>query len=141
MINAFISLTHINTHFNMLHLLTHTINIVKNHIRDIGLPKRSNKWKTVEKHFLEINNTCSACGSKKILNVHHIIPFHIDRKLELDPTNLITLCMGKLECHLKIGHKNNYKLFNKHVSKDAANILANPTKFDDIFAEIMKRSD
>lgn len=125
----------------MLQALSRTINIVKHHFRDVGLPKRSGEWRAVEKHFLETNPTCAACGGKKMLNVHHIIPFHIDRKLELDINNLITLCMGKKECHLKIGHKNNFRLYNENVRKDAANILENPDKFDNIFMHILKRTN
>jgi hypothetical protein len=54
-----------------------------------------------------------------MLQVHHILPFHLNPQLELDPSNLITLCMGKLECHLIIGHGGDYKDYNPSVVKHA----------------------
>jgi hypothetical protein len=44
---------------------------------------------------------CEACGTTAELNVHHIKPFHIYPELELDHTNLITLCRVH---HFTIGH-------------------------------------
>jgi|ERR1700722_13258893 len=84
----------------------------------------------VEKDFLVSHPTCAACGSKKSLNVHHCLPFHIDKSLELDEKNLITLCMNTRECHLHIGHCGDFKKYNPNVRKDAALALANPKEFD-----------
>lgn len=63
------------------------------------------------------------CGGTKNLEVHHVKPFHIDPTLELDPTNLITLCeeMSK-ECHLKKGHLGNWKKVNENVLSDCVAI-------------------
>jgi 5-methylcytosine-specific restriction enzyme A len=55
------------------------------------------------------------CGGTKKLQVHHIYPVHISPRLELEPSNLITLCRAKkygLDCHLFIGHRGD---FRKHV--------------------------
>lgn len=84
---------------------------------------RSSKWRSVRKEFLKKNKACAACGGKVRLQVHHISPFHLEPEKELDPTNLITLCMGRLECHLTIGHGGDFKSFNPHVKEDAAEIL------------------
>lgn len=117
----------------MLKAITHVINLARNSLRDVGVSeKRSSKWPTVEKHFLEANPTCAACGGKDRLNVHHCMPFHIDKALELDENNLITLCMGDKECHLHIGHCGSFKLYNPNVRKDAAAALKAPKDFDKI---------
>ena len=85
--------------------------------------KRSSKWPTVRKHHLQINPTCAVCNGKSKLEVHHIKPFQKYPELELDPTNLISLCESKsygIICHLAIGHLGNYKNINPNVIKDAA---------------------
>jgi hypothetical protein len=53
--------------------------------------------------------------------VHHVIPFHLRRDLELDPENLITLCENKrdgVNCHLLFGHLGCFKSFNPSVRAD-----------------------
>jgi hypothetical protein len=40
-------------------------------------------------------------------------------ELELDTSNLITLCMSKKECHHDIGHGNDYRAYNPYVVKHA----------------------
>ena len=85
--------------------------------------KRSSRWPTVRKHYLEVNSVCAVCGGNSKLEVHHIVPFHVDNSLELDPNNLITLCESKsygVVCHLFVGHLGNYKNINSNVREDAA---------------------
>jgi 5-methylcytosine-specific restriction protein A len=58
----------------------------------------------------------------KKLEVHHIVPFHINPSLELDMTNLVTLCECKedgINCHLFVGHLGNYRSYNPEVRVDA----------------------
>lgn len=120
----------------MSNLITHGINLVKHAMRDVGVSaKRSDKWPTVEKHFREAHPTCAACGGKTRLNVHHCMPFHLDPAKELDPTNLITLCMSRKECHLHIGHGGSFRQYNPNVREDATKALANPNKFEEIVKE------
>lgn len=122
----------------MIGTIKHGINLIRNSLRDVGVSaKRSSRWPTVEKHFREANPTCAACGGKKNLNVHHCMPFHLDPALELDPTNLITLCMGSKECHLHIGHGGSFKQYCPEVRKYAATVLAHPEKFDEIVREAL----
>lgn len=78
---------------------------------------RSTKWPKVRKLHLRNEPECQFCGGKMKLEVHHIIPFHANKSLELCESNLITLC-EKNKCHLKVGHLNNWKLFNKNVRGD-----------------------
>jgi HNH endonuclease len=68
--------------------------------------KRSSQWPTVRKKWLsEIQTQCQVCDRKTKLEVHHIIPFHIDPSLELDFNNFITLCENSAACcHFIVGH-------------------------------------
>jgi hypothetical protein len=68
--------------------------------------QRSSKWPTIRTQHLAKQPSCQACGSTKNLEVHHIIPVHVDKTKELDPTNLITLCenLDVNFCHYIFGH-------------------------------------
>lgn len=84
--------------------------------------KRSAQWPGVRKAHLATNPTCSVCGGKNKLEVHHMMPFHLDPSLELNPSNLITLCESKksgITCHLFFGHLGSYKRFNPRVMDDS----------------------
>lgn len=80
---------------------------------------RSSEWGKVRSEHLKKFPQCAACGTKDHLQVHHIKPFHIYPELELDPSNLITLCMGAYECHLMIGHGDSWKCYNPDVLYDS----------------------
>lgn len=84
--------------------------------------KRSGKWPTVRKAHLAKNPSCEVCGGTKKIEVHHIKPFHLHPELELDPSNLISLCEGAsdVNCHLLFGHLGNFKSLNKNVVEDSA---------------------
>jgi len=117
----------------MLKTIKHGINLIKHHLRDVGISsKRSSKWPTVEKHFLAQYPTCAACGGKDRLNVHHCKPFHLDPELELDTSNLVTLCMGEKECHLHLGHGGNFKEYCPDVRDYAAQALSHPDKYEEL---------
>lgn len=84
--------------------------------------KRSDKWPDVRKAHLKIQPHCALCGGHLKLQVHHIRPFHLHPELELEPTNLITLCENKkggANCHLLFGHLGNFSSFNVDVVKDS----------------------
>jgi len=88
---------------------------------------RSPKWPKVRKEFLKTHPACESCGQKDNLQVHHVVAFHCDPKLELDPENLITLCTdgpSNLNCHFVIGHCGNTKTNNPHVRRDAQRMRA-----------------
>jgi len=85
--------------------------------------KRSNHWPTIRKHHIEHNPTCAVCGYTEKLEVHHIQQFHLYPELELEPSNLITMCESKsygIICHLLIGHNGSYRNINPNVVEDAA---------------------
>jgi 5-methylcytosine-specific restriction protein A len=53
--------------------------------------------------------------------VHHIRPFHTHPELELEPSNLITLCeSGRrgVHCHLLFGHLGSFRRVNPMVHED-----------------------
>jgi hypothetical protein len=63
------------------------------------------------------------------LQVHHVKPFHLLPELELDESNLISLCMGPNECHLFIGHGDSFRCYNPNVREDAEKFMK--ASFDD----------
>ena len=84
--------------------------------------KRSPHWATARRLHLKSNPTCAACGDTNKLEVHHIKPFHEYPELELEPSNLISLCESRsygIICHLLIGHNGNYRLINPNVVEDS----------------------
>lgn len=83
---------------------------------------RSWQWKDVRKKHLESQPYCQACGRKDNLEVHHIVPVHINPSRELDGSNLITLCSKG--CHLMFGHLMDYKSWNPHVVADCQSYLS-----------------
>ena len=83
---------------------------------------RSPLWPKVRATHLKDNLKCAVCDGVAKLEVHHIIPFHVDPTKELDPLNLITLCESNgngINCHLAFGHLGNYQGANTTVKKDA----------------------
>lgn len=89
-------------------------------IRPESFKGRSSKWPAVRRAHLETQPECQACGSKTGLEVHHIKPYHLFPELELDPTNLITLCeCPSHNCHLIFGHVLRWDLANPFVCHDA----------------------
>lgn len=83
---------------------------------------RSNQWPKVRKAHLARNPNCAVCGGNKVIEVHHKQPFHLNPELELEPTNLITLCEeGKngIVCHRAIGHLGSYQSININVDEDS----------------------
>lgn len=83
--------------------------------------KRSRKWPKVRKMFMLTvvgSDVCAGCGTKKKLQVHHIIPFSIDPTLELAFKNLLTLCMGFCNCHSTFGHLGSWRSYNPDVEED-----------------------
>lgn len=81
---------------------------------------RSSQWPAVRIAHLKVEPACAFCGRTEDLQVHHVVPFHIDPSKELDPGNLITLCgHGGHNCHLVWGHLGSYERSNPDVRKHA----------------------
>lgn len=92
-----------------------------NFLNKLRYAVRSPKWSSVRKKHLNNNGTCAVCGRTKKLEVHHIRPVHLFPDLELDPSNLITLCADP--CHLMFGHLMDFKSWNKEIEKDSTDFL------------------
>ena len=87
--------------------------------------KRSKDWRKVRKAFVKENPFCAFCGTTKGLEVHYIIDFTLAPELELEPSNLITLCrtkgrFGMKSCHRAVGHFGNWRRVNPNVKEDCA---------------------
>ena len=101
---------------------------------------RSPKWPGVQKLHLKFHPVCEACGSTKKLNVHHKHPFHLFPQFELDMNNLITLCMDpEKECHILIGHGDNFKDYNPDVETDSQKVRADMNLFESVVEEAKKK--
>jgi 5-methylcytosine-specific restriction enzyme A len=81
---------------------------------------KSSEWSRLEKRFKSNFDECAACGKKRGLVVHHIKPVFLFPSLELDVSNLITLCTAEANCHLAWGHLGDFKSYNENVVADAA---------------------
>ena len=111
-------------------------NLTKSLSRDtITGGKRSSKWPGVEHAHLKQFPTCAACGSAKHVQVHHMRPFHLHPELELDPNNLISLCMDN-DCHIYIGHGDDFKAYNPNVKEDAAKVFAGKNNLKPVLTEV-----
>jgi 5-methylcytosine-specific restriction protein A len=88
----------------------------------VGSQPRSPRWPSVRAAHLRAHPTCAACGSRDELEVHHVVPYHVDRSRELDPSNLLTLCATP--CHRVHGHLMSWKRWNVSAVADAAAYLA-----------------
>lgn len=78
---------------------------------------RAPGWSKLAKEHLAAFPRCACCGSRKDVVPHHKVPVHVRGDLELDPTNLITLCPC---CHLLVGHLKHWRSWNPDVVLDAA---------------------
>ena len=85
---------------------------------------RSGKWPRVRAEHLKREPACAACGKTEDLEVHHILPYHLDASKECDDGtngfdgNLITLCADP--CHYVHGHLMSWLRWNVSVREDAA---------------------
>jgi len=106
-------------------MLTRLYKAIKEAVKGKPLKLRSPRWETVRKRHLKSFPACAACGCEQQLQVHHIKPFHLYPELELENSNLITLCENKgYQCHLNVGHLGSWKKENPNVVQDALNALA-----------------
>ena len=119
------------------HISRITYSIVREHAKKVF---RSSKWSGVRKQFLNANPMCAACGSIKFLQIHHRLPFALHPEEELDPKNLVTLCMDKPECHLHIGHSGSFHMYNPNLSADILNIKSGFISLEQAIIEAKKNA-
>ena len=96
------------------HGIRKLISTARESVKSIG---RDPAWGRVRDAHLKMMPFCAACGETEHLQVHHKLPVHIDKHRELDPTNLITLCMGENECHLSVGHNGSWRDYNERIDE------------------------
>lgn len=87
----------------------------------LGGVQRSPDWRKVRAKHLEDNPKCVVCGGTKKVQVHHVMPFHLHPELELEPDNLVSLCVAKkygINCHLLAGHRGSYRRENVWINSD-----------------------
>ena len=95
-------------------------------IKGKGFYVRSSQWPKVRKAHLKAEPLCQWCNGNEKLEIHHCIPFHLDRGLELQDSNLITLCevrkhLTDKQCHLEKGHLGDWKKYNPNVREECNN--------------------
>jgi 5-methylcytosine-specific restriction protein A len=73
---------------------------------------RSSKWDNVRKSHLKEESCCAVCGTEKDLEIHHILAFEYYPELELEDSNLITLCRHD---HFVWGHLCDWKSYNPKI--------------------------
>ena len=118
----------------MFDKISHYARVLTSSIREYGKNSlRSSQWKSTRRDFLKKSqNFCAACWYLDNLQVHHKEPFNERPDLELDESNLITLCMGPNECHLKIGHGGSFDYFNPNVEEDAETVSKSLDRMEEI---------
>lgn len=87
---------------------------------------RSGRWPRVRADHLAANPSCICCG-RKADRVHHLKPFHLHPELELEDSNLRSMCQ---DCHFSIGHLWNFKNENPDLDKHAKMLLEAKAKAD-----------
>lgn len=83
--------------------------------------ERSPEWTKVRKDFVKAHPVCEICGTAKDIQVHHVKPFHLYPALELEPSNLVTVCISKywgFNCHFSCAHGGNFRWENPWVKED-----------------------
>ncbi len=87
-----------------------------------GKPKvgRAPDWSRQRRIHLNQFPECAVCGTRRNLDVHHVLPVHLPdgKQLELVSWNLLTLCRPH---HLLVGHLCDWKSWNSEAKFDAAN--------------------
>lgn len=100
------------------------MNIAKNifNILVVKNPQQLYRITKAKKLYLKTHLECALCGEIKNLEVHHVIPVHIDIELSCNPINFISLCDNTLNngCHNRFGHFGNFvKQYNKYIREFA----------------------
>lgn len=105
----------------------HVLRVAHSHLRE-ATKARSSRWRSTRRKWLVDHPECVACGSRKWLQVHHLIPYETDPSLELEFSNLITLCerVGGRECHRILGHGGSYNRWVPKVKEFAARVRNHP---------------
>jgi hypothetical protein len=80
--------------------------------------ERSPHWGAVRRAWIRDNPTCAACGTRWMVEAHHVEPFEHDPSKELDPSNFLTLCSWKGH-HRLLGHGSDFHYYVEDVRRMA----------------------
>lgn len=78
---------------------------------------RDSGWRKLRNQHIRAHPRCAVCETTAKVEAHHIVPVHVDPSLEMDFTNLITLCRPH---HFTFGHLCDWRAHNPTVREDAA---------------------
>ena len=67
---------------------------------------RSGKWPRFLRELLAAHPNCRGCG-RKAETGHHLVPFHERPDLELEPANVVPVCVP---CHFVVCHGSSWNL-------------------------------
>ena len=70
------------------------------------------RWRKVRNDFVSRHPRCRMCETTTDIEVHHIIPWHVDENLRYAEHNLVTLCRPD---HFRFGHWRNWRSQNSHI--------------------------
>lgn len=87
------------------------MNLVRTYLnlKTLSIPTQWQLTKA-KRAYVKEHSVCAVCGYTKNLEVHHIIPVHVDILRALDPDNFITLCDWRNHgCHYVFGHYRNFR--------------------------------
>ena len=79
---------------------------------------RSPLWPKVQREYLAKNPQCAVCSTNTMIQIHHVMPFHLCHlvyrgDLELDERNFISLCEeAQNDHHLLLGHLGDFESYN-----------------------------
>lgn len=68
--------------------------------------------------------TCACCGGSLLVQPHVVNPYAVDA-----PQNVLWLCSGVAECHLRIGHGGDWRTWNPTVARHVAQLRRGPYLF------------
>ncbi len=94
--------------------------LMPKHVLNYTLAKpRSHQWPALERKFKAANPNCFVCGGSKLIQVHHAQPFHLFPHLELEWSNLRSLCMAPGHfCHFVFGHLFRWSNYNLELDRE-----------------------
>lgn len=87
------------------------MNLTKFYLNILSVkPTQLYKITKAKRDYKIVHSECTICGNQQFIEVHHIIPVHVNINLSCDPTNLISLCDAKNNsCHRWLGHYGDFR--------------------------------
>jgi len=92
-------------------------------ITSLSIPTQWEMTKA-KRAYVKEHGECAICGNTKDLEVHHIVPVHIDPTMACSPENFVSLCDWRNHgCHYVFGHYRNFRTkYNNDIVNFARNV-------------------